>query len=435
MSTTTKHKIITGDARNMEELSDESVHLVVTSPPYWQLKDYGSDDQIGFNDTYENYINQMNLVWAECHRVLHKGCRLCINIGEQFARSVYYGRYKIISIHTEIIKFCEIIGFDYMGAIIWQKATSMNTTGGASIMGSFPNPRNGILKLDYEFILLFKKQGDAPKPNKTEKDLSAMTTEEWNTFFNGHWNFAGAKQNNGHIAMFPEELPRRLIKMFAFVGDTVLDPFMGSGTTAVAAKNLNRNSIGYEINPDFIPIIKQKLKVDEPTFFGETQYEFVVQPNSTKDFIADIKKLPYQFIDTHHLDKKVDVKKMQFGSKIDDESQEREEYFTVKKIFNAEKLELSNGSIVKLIGIKEDTNNSNHAIDFIYQKTKGQKVFLKYDQQKQDKDANLLVYLYLQNKTFINAHLVKERLVLVDNEMDFKYKKRFNDYINGKKED
>ena len=212
MSNTTNHKIITGDARNMKELSDESVHLIVTSPPYWQLKDYGSDDQIGFNDTYENYINQMNLVWTECHRVLHKGCRLCINIGEQFARSVYYGRYKIISIHTEIIKFCEIMGFDYMGAIIWQKATTMNTTGGASIMGSFPNPRNGILKLDYEFILLFKKQGDAPKPNKAEKDLSAMTTEEWNTFFNGHWNFAGAKQNSGHIAMFPEELPRRLIK-------------------------------------------------------------------------------------------------------------------------------------------------------------------------------------------------------------------------------
>ncbi len=431
MSVKTNHKIITGDARNMKELSDESVHLVVTSPPYWQLKDYGSDDQIGFNDTYENYINQMNLVWAECHRVLHKGCRLCINIGEQFARSVYYGRYKIISIHTEIIKFCEIMGFDYMGAIIWQKATTMNTTGGASIMGSFPNPRNGILKLDYEFILLFKKQGEAPKPNKADKDLSAMTTEEWNTFFNGHWNFAGAKQNNGHIAMFPEELPRRLIKMFAFVGDTVLDPFMGSGTTAVAAKNLNRNSIGYEINPDFIPIIKQKLKVDEPTFFGETQYEFVVSPDSKKDYTEDIKKLPYQFVDTHHLDKKTDVKKMQFGSKIDDESQEREEYFTVKKIFNAEKLELSNGSIIKLIGIKEDTDNNNNAIDFIYQKTKGQKVFLKYDLQKHDKDDNLLVYLYLQNKTFINAHLVKERLVSVDNEMDFKYKKRFNDYING----
>jgi site-specific DNA-methyltransferase (adenine-specific) len=105
----------------MVELSDKSIHLVITSPPYWQLKDYGADKQIGFNDSYEDYINNLNLVWKECYRVLDDGCRLCINIGDQFARSVYYGRYKVIPIRTEIIKFCESIGFDYMGAIIWQK--------------------------------------------------------------------------------------------------------------------------------------------------------------------------------------------------------------------------------------------------------------------------------------------------------------------------
>ena len=128
----TTHKIIIGDSRKMEELRDESVHLVITSPPYWQLKDYGVSCQIGFNDSYESYINNLNLVWDECHRVLHKGCRLCVNIGDQFARAVYYGRYKVIPIRTEIIKFCETIGFDYMGAIIWQKVTTSNTTGGAS---------------------------------------------------------------------------------------------------------------------------------------------------------------------------------------------------------------------------------------------------------------------------------------------------------------
>ena len=156
----TNHKVIIGDSRNMAELKNNSVHLVITSPPYWQLKDYGSLDQIGFNDSYENYINNLNLVWKECFRVLNNGCRLCINIGDQFARSVYYGRYKIIPIRTEIIKFCETIGFDYMGAIIWQKATTMNTTGGATIMGSFPYPRNGIIKfgetinLDFQYNTL-----------------------------------------------------------------------------------------------------------------------------------------------------------------------------------------------------------------------------------------------------------------------------------------
>jgi len=229
----------------MIELQDKSVHLVITSPPYWQLKDYGTSNQIGFNDTYENYINNLNLVWKECYRVLDNGCRLCINIGDQFARSVYYGRYKVIPIRTEIIKFCEIIGFDYMGAIIWQKKTTTNTTGGASIMGSFPFPRNGILSIDYEFILLFKKLGTPKRPDKKNKGLSRMTKGEWKEYFSGHWNFGGVKQD-GHIAMFPEELPKRLIKMFSFVGDEILDPFLGSGTTSLAAKNLNPTSWSIE---------------------------------------------------------------------------------------------------------------------------------------------------------------------------------------------
>lgn len=285
----TNHKIINGDSRNMAELADNSVHLAITSPPYWQLKDYGTDDQIGFHDSYENYINNLNLVWKECYRTLHKGCRLCVNIGDQFARAVYYGRYKVIPIREEIIKFCENIGFDYMGAIIWQKVTTSNTTGGGVQMGSYPYPRNGILKLDYEFILTFKKLGDAPKPTSEQKERSKMTPEEWNTYFAGHWNFTGARQN-GHIAMFPEELPKRLIKMFSFYGETVLDPFAGSGTTALAAKNLNRNSVGYEINSEFIPLIEEKLGARQKDMNGTT-YEFVKQVENKIDRAAEIQKV------------------------------------------------------------------------------------------------------------------------------------------------
>jgi site-specific DNA-methyltransferase (adenine-specific) len=311
----TIHKIIHGDSRQMNLVTDESVHLIITSPPYWQLKDYGTSDQIGYHETYENYINNLSLVWKECHRVLHPGCRLCINIGDQFARSVYYGRYKVIPIRTEIIKFCETIGFDYMGAIIWQKVTTTNTTGGATIMGSFPYPRNGILKLDYEFILLFKKQGNAPKPTREQKELSVISKEDWNIYFSGHWYFAGAKQE-GHIAMFPEELPARLIKMFSFAGDTVLDPFLGSGTTSMAARNLGRHSIGYEINENFIPTIRKKLQIEQADLYG-TEYIFL-KDNIKTDLNEDIARLPYIFKDPHKLDKKIDPKKLQFGSRIDE---------------------------------------------------------------------------------------------------------------------
>jgi modification methylase len=417
----------------MTLLPDNSVHLAITSPPYWQLKDYGTDNQIGFHDSYENYINNLNLVWKECYRTLHSGCRLCVNIGDQFARAVYYGRYKVIPIREEIIKFCENIGFDYMGAVIWQKVTTSNTTGGGVQMGSYPYPRNGILKLDYEFILIFKKLGEAPKHTKEQKELSKMTAEEWNTFFAGHWNFTGARQN-GHIAMFPEELPRRLIKMFSFVGETVFDPFAGSGTTALAAKNLDRNSIGYEINPEFIPFIKEKLAVHQKDL-NDTSYEFVKQENTKTDFESDIQEQPYIFKDPHTLDKKIDVKKLQFGSKLDkDSSSTREEFYTVKEIISPEKLRLSNDLMIKLIGIKEDPIINGKATNFLNEKLKGKKVFLRYDNIKHDAENNLLCYLYLENKTFINAHLIKNGLVQVDSQIDFKYKEKFLNLIPATQE-
>lgn len=433
----TYHKIIIGDSRWMKEVADESVHLIVTSPPYWQLKDYGNGSQIGFNDTYEEYINNLNLVWKECHRVLHKGCRLCINIGDQFARSVYYGRYKVIPIRTEIIKFCETIGFDYMGAIIWQKVTTCNTTGGATVMGSYPYPRNGILKLDYEFILIFKKYGKPPKVNKEIKEKSKLTDEEWKQYFTGHWNFPGEKQNK-HLAMFPEELPKRFIKMFSFVSDTVLDPFLGSGTTSLVARKLNRNSIGYEINEEFLSVIKEKLGIMQNSVFqdadfaasnlleeNDANFEIIRQEKPKVDFREEIKRLPYIFKDPVKFERKVDPKKLRFGSKIDNSSYERETYFTIKEIVSPEVIILNNGLKVKLLGVRENPQKKEEAILFLREKTKGEKVFIKFDNIKYDEGNNLLCYLYLWNKTFLNAHLIKNGLVDVDTNLNYKYKNKF----------
>ncbi len=273
----------------MAELKSESVHLIVTSPPYWQIKDYGDKKQIGFNDSYVDYINKLNQVWTESYRVLNPGCRLCVNIGDQFARAITYGRYKIIPIRTEIIKFCESIGFDYMGAVIWQKMTTMHTSGGASIMGSYPYPRNGHIAIDYEFILLFKKLGHLKNDvSKDIKEKSKLSNEEWRKYFTGHWNFAGEKQNGGHIAMFPEELPRRLIKMFSFVGENVLDPFLGSGTTSKVARELGRNSIGYEINKDFLPIIEKKIGTRENLLTSKRDtFEVIHQENKKENIFIN----------------------------------------------------------------------------------------------------------------------------------------------------
>jgi site-specific DNA-methyltransferase (adenine-specific) len=416
----TKHKIVIGDSRKLNKIPDKSIQLIITSPPYWQLKDYGTEDQIGFNDSYEEYINNLNLVWKECYRVLSDGCRMCINIGDQFARSVYYGRYKVIPIRTEIIRFCEALGMDYMGAIIWQKTTTMNTSGGGAIMGSYPYPRNGILKMDYEFILLFKKLGNAPKPTPEQKKASEMSKDEWIEYFSSHWNFYGARQN-GHIAMFPEELPKRLIKMFSFVGETVFDPFLGSGTTSLAAKNLNRSSVGYEINKEFLPIIKEKMGGDQLSIIDSQ----VIYTEDGKSNNFSLDDLPYIFHDPHKMDKQIDVKKLTFGSKIDKNTQKREDLFTVNQILSPEEIILNNGIKIKLIGIKSNKETVTEAMDFLKEKFNKRKVFMKYDNLKYDKNKNLLCYLYLDNKTFINNHLIRTGYVDVDTSYDYSCKDKF----------
>ncbi|MCK4293695.1 MAG: thermonuclease family protein [Planctomycetes bacterium] len=408
----------------MADVADESVHLIITSPPYWQLKDYGNGSQIGFDDSYEEYINNLNLVWNECHRVLRKGCRLCVNIGDQFARFVYYGRYKVIPIRTEIIKFCETRGFDYMGAVIWQKVTTCNTTGGATIMGSFPHPRNGILKIDYEFILLFKKHGTGPKVSKEIKEQSKMTIEEWNRFFTGHWNIAGEKQDK-HLAMFPVEIPRRLIKMFSFVGDTVLDPFLGSGTSSLAARNLGRNSIGYEVNPDFLPLMKDKLGIGQEMLFKDAEFEIVTADKLRTDYKLRVEELPYVFKDPVEFDKKVDPRKLQFGSRINNRSSKRETYYTVREVVSPEEVVVGDGLNVRLLGIKTRPETRSEATAFLKDKTRRQKVFMKFDTMKYDDRNRLLCYLYLQNKTFLNAHLIKRGLVDVDTSLDYRFRAKF----------
>jgi DNA modification methylase/endonuclease YncB( thermonuclease family) len=421
----TFHRVIIGDSRDMSGLDDGSVELVVTSPPYWQLKDYGDRGQIGFHDSYEDYINNLNLVWSECVRVLHPGCRMCINIGDQFARAVYYGRYKVIPIRTEIIKFCEAAGLDYMGAVIWRKVTTCNTTGGATIMGSFPYPRNGILKIDYEFILIFKKPGEAPAVAQEVKERAIFTSKEWNEHFTGHWNFPGEKQK-GRLAAFPEELPARLIRMFTFEGETVLDPFLGSGTTSLAAMRLGRDSVGFEINKDYLPVIQERLVP------ASCKYKAIIETELLDPLAPDLQKriaaLPYVFHDPLDMDRKADPRKSGYGSIIDGRKTEKRELLSVRSVHSPELLELSDGRRIRLLGVKHVEGKQVEALEFLRNATRGRKVFLGHDTAVPESQGAVAAYVYLRDRTFLNAHLIKRGLAFADLSVPHRYLDRFRSY-------
>lgn len=213
--------------------------------------------------------------------------------------------------------------------------------------------------------------------------------------------------------------------MFSFVGDTILDPFLGSGTTTLAAKNLDRNSVGYEINKKFLPIIKEKVGANKDDLFKGATFETIEQKNKSVDFKDEISKLPYIFKDSIRFSRKIDPKKLKFGSKIDSTNSERVDLYSVKQVINPEKILLNNDLMVKLIGIRTKKEMFDKAMEFLQSKLKNQRVFIKFDNSKYDSENNLLCYLYLQNKTFINAHLIKAGLVDVDDKFDYKYKLKF----------
>lgn len=382
----------------MAEVPDESVHLIITSPPYWHLKDYGTENQIGYGQSLHEYLWDLSRVWNECWRVLQPGRRLCINIGDQFARASVYGRYKVIPLHAEIIAQCEAIGFDYMGAIIWQKKTTMQTTGGAVVMGSFPYPPQGVVEIDYEYILLFKKpEGKAPKQrlDPARKESSKLTLEEWKTFFSGHWNFAGERQTS-HEAMFPEELPYRLIRMFSLVGETVLDPFAGSGTTIAVALKLQRRAIGYEIQPIYEAVLKQRLGIGEPTLFAppvsivyrEAPLPPVEPPPIYRPMVQDARP-------------------------SSDERQRstngREGTHKIVEVLDELLLRTDTGLTIQLMGLRIPHEKREDVINYLRRYVRGKQVFLSFPLKEQSEDGSGVVqaYLYLTNRLFVNRKMIE----------------------------
>ncbi len=400
-------KIIISDSRGMIEVGDNSVDLVVTSPPYWHIKDYGVSGQIGYGQSLHEYLKDLYKVWRECYRVLRPGRRLCINIGDQFARSVIYGRYKVIPLHAEFITQCEEIGFDFMGSIIWQKKTTMNTTGGANVMGSYPYPPNGMVEIDYEFILIFKKPGKKGKIPAKIKERSKLTKEEWKEYFCGHWYFGGARQIE-HEAMFPEELPKRLIKMYSFVGDIVLDPFLGSGTTVKVALDLHRNAIGYEINEKFLDVIKEKLGLKQNLLQFNDSIQIIRREASVKvDRVTYVPRIK-------DARPKIDPKGFNFKNG---------RLYKVTDIVNEQTIRLNTGLFVKFLGV--EITKREEALEYLKRRVLKKEVYLKFDNGAVLDKNTVSAYVYLKNGIFVNAYLVKSGMAEADKVGEYKYKTKF----------
>jgi modification methylase len=259
------HRLFVGDARTMEPLGSEEVHLVVTSPPYFNLIEYegaaANDAQLGHLDDYEHFLDELNAVWRRCYDLLVPGGRMCVVVGDVCLSRKSAGRHHVIPLHADISARCRRIGFDYLTPILWSKIANMATeVGGSARFLGKPYEPNAIIKTDVEYILLLRKPGNYRKPTAAQRALSLLEPDEHRRWFRSVWtDVRGENRKAGHPAPFPAELAYRLIKMFSFVGDTVLDPFWGTGSTTVAAIDAVRSSVGFDIERKYLEIGRERL--------------------------------------------------------------------------------------------------------------------------------------------------------------------------------
>lgn len=257
----TVHRIILGDCRSMPEIEDESAHLVVTSPPYANLKQYapGNPDQLGDIDDYEHFLDQLDRVWRECHRILVPGGRICCVVGDVNVARSKGGRHYVLPLAGDIRVRARRLGLDHLQGIVWYKVANIKLEASRSsrYLGK-PNLPNGIVKNDIEHIVFLRKPGYR-SPSAEMEEKSFIPSDDYAKMFRSIWDDIRGASLKDHPAPFPLELATRLIRMFSFVGDVVVDPFGGTGTTALAALQSGRSSFTYEVEPAYIPLIKERL--------------------------------------------------------------------------------------------------------------------------------------------------------------------------------
>jgi len=268
-SLATTHDLFLRDCRCMEDIPGESVHLIVTSPPYWTLKEYPEQDgQLGRVEEYEDFTRELERVWEGIYRVLVPGGRLVVVVGDVCIPRRRFGRHVVFPLHASIQESCRRTGFDNLAPIIWHKISNAQyeASQGSGFLGK-PYEPNAIVKNDIEYILFERKPGGYRKPSLETRIMSVIPIQQYQEWFQQIWSLGGASTRN-HPAPFPLTLAERLVRMFSFVGDTVLDPFMGTGTTNLAASKWGRNSIGFEIEPTYFQMAKQRLMEQSSGLFS-----------------------------------------------------------------------------------------------------------------------------------------------------------------------
>jgi len=270
-SVPTRHRLNRGDGRVLDAVPAESVHLVLTSPPYWTLKEYrDSDGQLGHIEDYDEFLGELDKVWAHCFRVLVPGGRLIVVVGDVcLSRRENGGRHTVVPLHASIQEHCRKLGYDNLAPIIWYKISNAahEVENGSSFLGK-PYEPNGVIKNDIEFILMERKPGGYRAPDISKKVLSLLSAENHKKWFQQIWSGVTGASTRQHPAPYPSELAERLIRMFSFVGDTILDPFMGTATTAVAAAKWGRNSIGFEIDRHYYELALNRLECETSSLFS-----------------------------------------------------------------------------------------------------------------------------------------------------------------------
>lgn len=268
-------RLIRGDARDLGFLPDASVHLVLTSPPYWNLKRYNeTPGQLGHIADYEAFLAELNKVWAEVFRVLVPGGRLVCVVGDVCRSRRAHGRHVVYPLHADICVACRRLGFDNLNPILWHKIANAAyevENGRGGFLGK-PYEPNAIIKNDVEFILMQRKPGGYRKPTETQRTLSRLTRQEYHDWFQQIWRLPGAS-TRAHPAPFPYELAHRLVRMFSFTGDTVLDPFCGTGTTLLAAAHAGRHAIGVELDPDYCRLAARRLEAEAAGLFRRVELQ------------------------------------------------------------------------------------------------------------------------------------------------------------------